>query len=125
MLLSKDYSGTTIFLSVYDDRLIIWNPLGELPGSLRVHLLKEKHSSQPRNRLIADVVLWAGYIESWRREIDIMMNALKLKEYDLPEPVITEEQGRISVTFLKNVYTLDYLKSFHLSDRQTKAVLYI
>ncbi len=42
-----DYSGTTIFLSVYDDRLMIWNP-GELPSSLTVDLLKEKHSSQPR-----------------------------------------------------------------------------
>ncbi len=51
-----DYSGTTIFLSVYDDRLIIWNPLGELPGSLRVPLLKEKHSSQPRNRLSSSFV---------------------------------------------------------------------
>ncbi len=68
-------------------------------------------------------VLLAGYIESWGRGIDIMMNACK--EYDLPEPVVTEEQGGISVTFLKDVYTLDYLKSFHLSDRQTKAVLYI
>ncbi|MDI6438792.1 hypothetical protein FCL43_023080, partial [Enterobacter hormaechei] len=29
-IIHKDYSGTTIFLSVYDDRLMIWNP-GELP----------------------------------------------------------------------------------------------
>lgn len=41
MLLSIDCSGTTIFLSVYDDRLIIWNP-EELAGSLTVYLLKEK-----------------------------------------------------------------------------------
>jgi ATP-dependent DNA helicase RecG len=121
-IIHKDYSGTTIFLSVYDDRLIIWNP-GELPGSLTVDLLKEKHSSQPRNRLIADVFFMAGYIESWGRGIDIMMKGCK--EYGLPEPVIAEEQGGISVSFLKDIYTEEYLKSFDLGDRQTKALLYI
>ncbi len=121
-IIHKDYSGTTIFLSVYDDRLIIWNP-GELPSSLTVDLLKEKHSSQPRNRLIADVFFMAGYIESWGRGIDIMMNACE--EYGLPEPVIAEEQSGISVSFLKDIYTEEYLKSFDLSDRQTRAVLYI
>jgi len=121
-IIHKDYSGTTIFLSVYDDRLMIWNP-GELPGSLTVDLLKEKHSSQPRNRLIADVFFMAGYIESWGRGIDIMMNGCR--EYGLPEPIIAEEQGGISVTFLKDIYTEEYLKSFNLNERQTRAVLYI
>ncbi len=54
MLLSIDYSAATIFLSACSDRLVIWNPR-KSPGSLKVHLLKEKHSSKPRNRLIADV----------------------------------------------------------------------
>jgi ATP-dependent DNA helicase RecG len=121
-IIHKDYSGTTVFLSVYDDRLIIWNP-GELPSSLTIDLLKEKHSSQPRNRLIADVFFMAGYIESWGRGINIMMNACE--EYGLPEPIIAEEQGGVSVSFLKNIYTEEYLKSFNLSDRQTKAILYI
>ncbi|MBN8718024.1 MAG: putative DNA binding domain-containing protein [Sediminibacterium magnilacihabitans] len=121
-IIHKDYSGTTIFLSVYDDRLMIWNP-GELPSSLTVDLLKEKHSSQPRNRLIADVFFMAGYIESWGRGIDIMMNGCR--EYGLPEPIIAEEQGGISVTFLKDIYTEEYLKSFNLNERQKRAVLYI
>ena len=65
----------------------------------------------------------AGYIESWGRGIDIMMKGCK--EYGLPEPVIAEEQGGISVSFLKDIYTEEYLKSFDLSDRQTRAVLYV
>ncbi|MEJ7678725.1 MAG: ATP-binding protein [Segetibacter sp.] len=121
-IIHKDYSGTTVFLSVYDDRLMIWNP-GDLPASLTVELLKEKHSSQPGNRLIADVFFMAGYIESWGRGIDIMMNGCK--EYGLPEPIIAEEQNGISVTFLKDIYTEEYLKSFNLNERQTRAVLYI
>jgi ATP-dependent DNA helicase RecG len=121
-IIHKDYSGTTIFLSVYDDRLIIWNP-GELPSSLTVDLLKEKHSSQPRNRLIADVFFMAGYIESWGRGIDIMMKGCK--EYGLPEPIIAEEQGGISVSFLKDIYTEKYLSSLDLNERQIRAVFYI
>ncbi|WP_412167833.1 ATP-binding protein, partial [Acinetobacter baumannii] len=85
-----------------------------------VDLLKEKHSSQPRNRLIADVFFMAGYIESWGRGIDIMMNGCR--EYGLPEPIIAEEQGGISVTFLKDIYTEEYLKSFNLNERQKRAV---
>ena len=48
--------------------LIIWNP-GELPSSLMVDLLKEKYSSQWKNRLIADVFFMAGYIELWGEEL--------------------------------------------------------
>src|SRR6185437_9373907 len=92
-IIHKDYSGTTVFLSVYDDRLIIWNP-GELPSSLTIDLLKEKHSSQPRNRLIADVFFMAGYIESWGRGINIMMEGCK--DYNIPEPLIIEEQGGLT-----------------------------
>src|SRR6218665_161703 len=121
-IVHKDYSGTTIFLRVYDDRLIIWNP-GELPSSLTVDLLKGKHASQPRNRLIADVFFMAGYIESPGGGVNVMMNACE--EYGLPEPVIAEEQGGISVSFLKDIYGEEYLKSFNLSERQIKAVLYI
>jgi ATP-dependent DNA helicase RecG len=121
-IIHKDYSGTTIFLSVYDDKLMIWNP-GELPSTLSVEKLKEKHSSQPRNRLIADVFFMAGYIESWGRGIEIMMKGCK--EYGMPEPVIVEEQGGISVSFLKDIYTEEYLRKLDLNDRQIKALLYV
>lgn len=121
-IIHKDYSGTTIFLSVYDDRLMIWNP-GELPSSLTVDLLKEKHSSQPRNRLIADVFFMAGYIESWGRGIDIMMKGCR--EYGLPEPIIAEEQSGISVTFLKDIYTEEYLTGLGLEEHFIKTLLFI
>ena len=48
--------------------LIIWNP-GELPSSLMVDLLKEKYSSQQRNRLIEDAFFMADYIELWGEEL--------------------------------------------------------
>jgi ATP-dependent DNA helicase RecG len=121
-IVHKDYSRTNPILSVYDDRLVIWNP-GELPETLTVETLKEKHGSEPRNRLIANVFFMAGYIESWGRGIAIMLEGCK--EYNIPEPIIAEEQGGLSVTFLKDIYTSEYLKTLNLNERQIKAVLYV
>jgi ATP-dependent DNA helicase RecG len=64
----------------------------------------------------------AGYIESWGRGIEIMLE--RCKEYNIPEPVIAEEQGGLSVTFLKDIYTSDYLQTLNLNERQIKGVLY-
>lgn len=121
-IIHKDYSSTFIFLRVYDDRLSVWNP-GGLPDTLNIEQLKQKHSSFPRNKLIANVFFMAGYIESWGRGIDIMVEGCK--EYGIPEPVIEEEQGGISVTFLKDIYTEEYLRTIDINDRQVNAVLYI
>ena len=121
-IIHKDYSGTTIFLSIYDDRLMIWNP-GKLPENLSVEQLKGKHGSEPRNRLIADVFFMAGYIEAWGRGIAIIMD--ECKEYKMPEPLIVEEQGGLSITFLKDIYSEEYLQKLAINERQIKAVLYI
>jgi ATP-dependent DNA helicase RecG len=121
-IIHKDYHGTTIFLSIYDNQLVIWNP-GKLPDSLTVDQLKEKHRSIPRNRLIAEVFFMAGYIEAWGRGIDIMMEGCR--EHGIPEPIIIEEQEGVCVTFQKDVYTEEYLRSFQLNDRQVKAILFI
>ncbi|MDR3712357.1 MAG: ATP-binding protein [Puia sp.] len=121
-IIHKDYHSTTIFLRIYDSQLEIWNP-GKLPDSLTVDLLKSKHNSIPRNRLIADVFFMAGYIEAWGRGIDIMLEGCR--EYGMPEPLIVEEQDGVSVSFLKDIYTEEYLKDFGLEDRNVKALLYM
>jgi ATP-dependent DNA helicase RecG len=121
-IIHKDYHGTTIFLSIYDSQLVIWNP-GKLPDSLTVEQLKTKHRSIPRNRLIADVFFMAGYIEAWGRGIDIMMEGCR--EYSIPDPIIAEEQDGICVTFQKDIYTEEYLRGLDLNERQVKAVLYV
>jgi len=64
----------------------------------------------------------AGYIESWGRGIEIMMEGCK--DYNIPEPLIIEEQGGLTVTFLKDIYTREYLQALKLSERQIKGVLY-
>jgi len=120
-IIHKDHSSTYTFLRVYDDRLLLWNP-GILPEELSVEKLKGEHSSYPRNKNIANVFFKAGYIESWGRGTNKIINSCL--EAGLPEPIITEEMGGVSITFLKDIFTEDYLKSLNLNERQVKAVLY-
>src|SRR5437868_5701907 len=61
-IVHKDYSSTSIFLRVYDDKITIWNP-GVLPEALTIENLKTQHASYPRNKNIADIFFKAGYIE--------------------------------------------------------------
>ena len=121
-IIHKHYADSPIFLRIYDDQLTIWNP-GELIAPLTIDKLKIKHESKLRNRLIADIFFRAGYIESWGRGIDIMLEGCK--EYDMPEPLIEEDQGGIRVTFLKDIYTEEHLRTLDLNERQMKAMQYI
>ncbi|MEI9913236.1 MAG: ATP-binding protein [Bacteroidota bacterium] len=118
----KDYTGTTVQIKVYDDKLIIWNP-GTLPDDLSIEQLKKRHSSHPRNRNIADIFFKAGYIEAWGSGISRMFEACS--KAGLPEPEIKEVEGGIEVTFLKDIFTEDFLDKQDLNPRQIRAVLYV
>lgn len=121
-IIHKDYSSTWVFLRVYDDRLEIWNP-GELPEELTIEKLKGTHSSYPRNPNIAGAFFKAGYIESWGRGVNrIIEDSLQA---GLPEPVIEEDMKGLRVTFLKDIYTEEYLRKLGLNERQLKSVFHI
>jgi ATP-dependent DNA helicase RecG len=69
-ILHKDYSsGTPVQISVYADKLMLWNP-GELPQDWTVARLQAKHPSHPFNPGVANVFFRAGQIESWGRGIE-------------------------------------------------------
>lgn len=71
----KDYgSAIPIQISVYPDKVMIWNP-GQLPPDWTVAQLVGKHSSQPFNPDVANAFFRAGLIESWGRGIERMMEA--------------------------------------------------
>ena len=96
-IIHKDYtSGTPIQISVYADKLMIWNP-GQLPQAWTVAKLKGKHSSQPFNPDIANVFFRAGEIEAWGRGIERIFVACR--EASFPEPVIEYEQSGLWMTF--------------------------
>ena len=61
----KDYSsGIPIRISVYDDKIVLWNS-GQLPQDGALERLLGTHPSVPCNPLIAGAFFRAGYIESW------------------------------------------------------------
>jgi ATP-dependent DNA helicase RecG len=119
----KDYSGgVPIQISVYSDKIIIWNE-GQLPENWTVKNLLEKHASRPYNPDIANALFRSGYIESWGRgTIKIIREC---KQAGIPEPVFSYDSSDISVEFRKDIYNEKYLQSLNLNDRQVKAVLYV
>ncbi len=93
----KDYSsGAPIQISVYPDKLMIWNS-GQLPGDWTVENLLQKHSSKPYNPDIANTFYRAGMIEAWGRGIERIMDACKAAEVPIPE--IKFETGGLWVIF--------------------------
>lgn len=119
----KDYSGgVPIQISVYKDKLMIWNE-GQLPENWTVKNLLEKHASRPYNPDIANALFRSGYIESWGRGTIKIIN--ECKKAGIPEPVFSYDSSDISVEFRKDIYNEKHLQSLDLNERQVKAVLYV
>ena len=122
-LIHRDYlDPADIQIKVYDDKIWIWNP-GKLPDGISIEMLKNEHSSKPRNRFLALTFYYAGLIEKWgsgtKRMVDLCVSQ------GLPEPEFKEEFGGFSVYFYKDIYTEEYLRKQGLNERQIKAVKYI
>ena len=119
----RDYAEPDeIQIKIFDDRIIFWNP-GGLPFELKIEDLYKPHPSRPRNKLIAKVFYYFGYIEKWGSGIERILRALR--EYNLPEPKFEEVFGGFQVTFYRDVYTEEHLRELGLNERQVKAVLYV
>ena len=122
------YSDAEIQLSIFDDRIEIWNP-GELPKPLTVADLKKEHQSIPRNKFIADSLFLIKYIEKWGTGTNrIIKEMLKNK---LPEPIFSSKAGSFIIKLLgpgkqfereiekKKLHVLD------INERQKRAIEFI
>lgn len=119
-LIHRDYHGfSQIQIRVYPDRMIIINE-GGLPPEITVEDLKRNHLSKPRNKLLADVFYFAGFIEAWGR--GTLKIVEKCRDQGLPEPEFQNEHGVMSVIFYKDKWNEDNLKKMGLNERQMKAV---
>jgi len=119
----KDYSGCTpIQISVYKDKVMIWNE-GQLPENWTIEkLTKSKHPSFAYNPDIANAFFRSGYIEIWGRGFSKMTN--QCLSAGLPEPLYDYEVSGYWVIFRKDIYHTEYLQTLGLNDRQVKAVLF-
>ena len=119
----KDYTGATpIQISVYRDKIMIWN-FGQLPQNWTIDTLQKKHSSVPYNPDISNAFFRIGYIEAWGRGIRKMNE--QCTEAGLPLPLYYYESSGFWVEFRKDTYNEQSLKELGLNDRQVKAVLYV
>ncbi len=119
----KDYScGIPIQISVYDDKLMIWNE-GILPEYRTIENLIRKHASKPYNPDIANAFFRSGYIELWGRGtikiIEICENS------GLPSPVFNYQGHDFWLIFRKNIYNSEYLEKLGLNQRQIEAILFV
>ncbi|NCB28116.1 MAG: transcriptional regulator, partial [Bacteroidia bacterium] len=99
-LVHRNYMGSMTQLKVMDDRLSLWNA-GTLPVELSVEKLFLLHESYPRNPLIADICYKSGFIDSWGRGIEKIMDTCK--QAGLPEPIFEERSGGFAVALLKGM----------------------
>ena len=119
----KDYTGPyPIQISVYADKIMIWN-YGRLPENWTVEDLLDKHSSQPRNPDIATAFFRSGYVESWGRGMDKMKNLCL--EANIPVPQFSCKGNDFWTVFRKDIYNKEELSNLGLNERQIKAVLYV
>jgi ATP-dependent DNA helicase RecG len=119
----KDYTGATpIQISIYKDKIMIWN-FGQLPENWTVDTLQKKHSSVPFNPDISNAFFRMGYIEAWGRGIRKMNE--QCTEAGLPLPLYYHESSGFWVVFRKDTYNEQSLKELGLNDRQIKAVLLV
>lgn len=93
----KDYAtGVPIQVSVYDDKIVIFN-MGEwskrVPTDVSVY---EKHESVPHNPKIADVFFRSGDVESWGR--GFLKIKADCKKINAELPVIDATGGGVSVS---------------------------
>ncbi|QMU63070.1 MAG: DeoR family transcriptional regulator [Flavobacteriaceae bacterium] len=121
-IIHREYENTPVFISVYHDRINIWNQ-GELTKKLSIEDLKETHTSHPRNKLMANVFYKAGYIEAWGR------GTLKIyqecEKHGLVEPKIENHSSGFSITIFNDIYNEEYISKLDINERQKEAIKYI
>ena len=83
----------------------------------------ESHPSQPRNEFLANVFIFAEYIDAWGRGINKIVEACQKNE--LPAPEFKEDFGGLQVTLYRNFFNEKDLKALGLNERQIKCVLYL
>ncbi|MCL0041002.1 putative DNA binding domain-containing protein [Thermodesulfovibrionales bacterium] len=122
------FSNAEIQLSIYDDRIEVWNP-GELPSPLTPEDLRREHKSIPRNKFLADKLFLIKYIEEWGRGTNRIID--EMRENELPEPEFKNYSGGFAVTLygpgksFEEKIEKEKLHILEINERQKKAIEYL
>jgi len=116
----KDYaSGVPIQISVYPDRIVFWNS-GQLPHSISIENLLQKHPSIPYNPDIANTLFRSGDIEIWGRGYrKIIKSVLENKQL----PPIIKNVGGLMLTYYTNAHA--QLKAENIDGKIIQIIEYV
>jgi len=122
-IVHRDYRiPSKIQIRIFDDRIEFWNP-GRLPVGWTVETLKEEHTSEPFNPLIARIFFWVGYVEEVGTGTNKMIRWCK--EWGLPEPEFKIKSNNIVVIFRKSKLTEEYLNNLGLTEREKEIIQFL
>jgi len=128
-LAHRDYfSNADIQLSIYDNRIEVWNP-GELPKPLTPEDLRRKHKSIPRNKILADKLFLIKFIEQWGKGTNRVID--DMSRNNLPEPEFQNFSGGFDVTLLglgksfEKEIEKEKLHKLEINKRQKNAIEYL
>ena len=89
-------AGNPIHIHIYPNEVLIYNN-GKLPDSWTTDDLFARHTSMPRNPMIAGAFFRSGQIEAWGRGIEKITNSCK--EWGKPEPFYRIRPNEVMIGF--------------------------
>ena len=116
----RDYtSAGAIQVSVFADRVEVWNP-GTLPASLTTENLRHPHGSIPRNHRLCKVLFLARYIEKYGTGTLMMIR--ESLAHNLPEPNFAQRGGEFTTVLWRDWLTDKVVSELGLNERQKQAL---
>lgn len=93
-----------VSIAIYDDRVEIEN-LGTLPAGFTLDDMMKPHISHAQNPLIAQIMYYGKYLETWGRGIELMND--ECAQAGVPKPEFEMSGGSFKATFRRNDYVGD------------------
>ncbi|RJO61270.1 DUF4062 domain-containing protein [candidate division WS5 bacterium] len=119
----RDYtSAGAVQVSVFADRVEVWNP-GTLTPPLTPESLRQPHGSIARNHRVCEALFLARYIEKYGTGTLMMIR--ESLAHALPEPDFVQRGGEFTSTVWRDWLTPQVLAGYNLNERQLKAVAHV
>jgi len=119
----RDYtSAGAVQVSVFSDRVEIWNP-GVLQAPLTMESLRHPHGSIARNHRICEALFLAQYIEKYGTGTLMMIR--ESLAHNLPEPDFAQRGGEFTATIWRDWFTAKTISQLELSARQKQAIFLV
>ena len=119
----RDYTSSgAVQVSVFADRVEIWNP-GTLLPPLTTESLRHPHGSLLRNPRICEALFLGRYIEKYGTGTLMMIR--ECTAHALPEPDFTQRGGEFTIALSRDWLTEKVMAELGLNERQRRVVAFV